>query len=191
MEQILQSKLKPEETLLWTGKPGNFEVLDKTNKSRIIKKMIIVVVAVIAVLALYIMYATSRDLPINAVMIVLALVVGVLGVSGDFTMANKLKNKTLYALTDMRMIVVCGTHFEAVPYENVDGYDFVTDEDGHTTLICGDTAREEGNAARRTATVRGAVNDTESGRCHSFAMYALEDVDAVNKIMEKHLAHLA
>jgi len=188
MEKILQNKLKPEETLLWTGKPGEFTTLDNTHKSAIMKKCIVVAIAVVAVLAAYIAYVTTHGHAVNAVMIVLALGVGAFGMSGDFTMANKLRNKTLYALTDMRLIVVTGGHFEAVPYENVESYEFVTDEDGHLSLICGDTPKNESSRMRRTATVRGAVNDTENGRCHSFAMYALEDVDAVKKILAKYMA---
>lgn len=187
MEQILQNKLKPEETLLWTGRPAAFVTMDRTHKASIIKKCIIVAIAVVAVLAAYLFYATSNELPINASMIVIALVAGAYGMSGSFTIANKLRTKTLYALTDARLIIVCGTHFEATTYENVLGYDFVTDEDGHTSLICGDTPKSETSNMRRTGTVRGAVNDTENGRCHSFVMYALEDVDAVKKILAKHM----
>lgn len=188
MEDNLQSKLKPEETLLWTGRPETFETLDATHKPAYLKKCVAVVIAVVALIAWYINSATSKGHSVDAVVIILFLLIGTYAIASDLLDANKLKNKTLYALTDMRMISLIGGSLEGVEYKNVDCYNFVEDEDGHVTLLCGEWPMEEKSRLRRTATIRGACNDANTGRCNSFAMYALDDVDTVKKIIGEHMA---
>ena len=189
METLLQSKLKPEETLLWTGTPEAFETLDQTHKSAYIKKCIAVLVAAAAVILWYIHYAASKGHAVSAVVIVLVLLIAVYGVTSDLLDANKLKTKTMYALTDMRLIAVLGGSVEGVEYRNIDQYGFAEDEDGHVSLLCGEMALEESNRLRRTATVRGVCNHADTGRCRSFAMYALskEDAAEVEKIVSKYM----
>ena len=177
METLLQSKLKPEENLLWTGLPEAFETLDKTHKSAYIRKCVIVLAVAAAVILWYINFAASRGHAISAVVIVLVLAIAAFGVVSDLLDANKLRKKTMYALTDMRLIAVVGGNVEGVEYGNIDQYDFAEDEDGHVSLLCGEMALEEGNRLRRTATVRGVCNHADTGRCRSFAMYALDKAD--------------
>ena len=110
------------------------------------------------------------------------------GLFGEFMDANKLRNKSLYALTDQRMIAVMGMSVEAVDYERLSDYEFVTDEDGHTSLLCGERAREVKPYGRRSATVCGAQNNAETGECHGFAMYGITaEVDNIEKILSQHI----
>ena len=43
MEKLLQEKLNPDETLLWTAKPEAFETLDAAYKAHIVRKIMVVV----------------------------------------------------------------------------------------------------------------------------------------------------
>ena len=187
METILKNKLQPDETLLWTGKPEAFEVLDSTHKPAYVKKCIFTVIAMVAVLAWYVATVISKGQAIKPVMIVLVLAVGAYIIVSDLLDANKLRNKTLYALTDQRLISIIGGNCESAVYEHIDCYEFVTDEDGHVSLICGQWPKEEASRLRRTATLRGACNNSETGECKSFAMYALDDVDAMKPILAKYM----
>ena len=107
---------------------------------------------------------------------------------GEIIDGRKLQNKTIYALTDQRMIALMGMSFEAVDYDRVSDYEFVTDEDGHTSLLCGERAREVKPFSRRTVTVCGAQNNAETGECQGFAMYGVSaEVKSIEKIISRRI----
>jgi hypothetical protein len=173
MEEKLKAKLKDDETLLWTAKPEAFETLDSTHKKHFVMKGILLSVIFLALIAIYIRAALSTHSTIQIPVILIGLAAYAYGLFGEFMDANKLRNKSLYALTDQRMIAVMGMSVEAVDYERLSDYEFVTDEDGHTSLLCGERAREVKPYGRRSATVCGAQNNAETGECHGFAMYGI------------------
>lgn len=188
MEQKLKAKLKDDETLLWCARPEAFETLDKTHKTRFIRKAVITTVVFAAIVAVYIKAAVNTNSDVQIPVILMGLVAALYGMFGEFLDANKLRNKSIYALTDQRIIAMMGMSFEAVDYHRLTDYEFVTDEDGHTTLLCGERARETKPYGRRSATVRGAQNNAESGICEGYALYGItEHVDAIDKILSKHI----
>lgn len=188
MEEKLKAKLKDDETLLWTAKPEAFETLDSTHKKHFVMKGILLSVIFLALIAIYIRAALSTHSTIQIPVILIGLAAYAYGLFGEFMDANKLRNKSLYALTDQRMIAVMGMSVEAVDYERLSDYEFVTDEDGHTSLLCGERAREVKPHGRRSATVCGAQNNAETGECHGFAMYGITaEVDNIEKILSQHI----
>lgn len=188
MEEKLKAKLKDDETLLWMAKPEAFETLDSTHKKHFVMKGILLSVIFLALIAIYIRAALSTHSTIQIPVILIGLAAYAYGLFGEFIDANKLRNKSLYALTDQRMIAVMGMSVEAVDYERLSDYEFVTDEDGHTSLLCGERAREVKPYGRRSATVCGAQNNAETGECHGFAMYGITaEVDNIEKILSQHI----
>lgn len=184
MEEKLKAKLKDDETLLWTAKPEAFETLDSTHKKHFVMKGILLSVIFLALIAIYIRAALSTHSTIQIPVILIGLAAYAYGLFGEFIDANKLRNKSLYALTDQRMIAVMGMSVEAVDYERLSDYEFATDEDGHTSLLCGERAREVKPYGRRSATVCGAQNNAETGECHGFAMYGITaEVKNIEKII--------
>ena len=184
MEEKLKAKLKDDETLLWTARPEAFEILDKTHKAHFVKKAILIAVVAVIAIALYVNAAIKTNSTVQIAVIMIALVAAAYGIFGEFLDGRKLQNKTLYALTDQRMIAFMGMSFEAVDYSRVKDYEFVTDEDGHTSLLCGERAREVKPHGRRSVTVCGAQNNAETGECHGFAMYGItKEVKNIEKII--------
>lgn len=192
MEEKLKAKLKDDETLLWSAKPEAFEILDKTHKAHFVQKAILITVVFLAIVAVYIYMAIDTSSAIQIPVIIIGLVAALYGMFGEFLDGRKLQNKTLYALTDQRMIAMMGMSFEAVDYERLSDYEFVTDEDGHTTLLCGERAREVKPYSRRTVTVCGAQNNAETGECQGFAMYGITDeVKNIEKIISGRIVATA
>lgn len=189
MEEKLKAKLKDDETLLWSAKPEAFDILDKTHKAHFMKKAILISVVFVAIVAFYIYMAIDTSSTIQIPVIIIGLAAALYGILGEFLDGRKLQNKTLYALTDQRMIAMMGMSFEAVDYERMsDDYEFVTDRDGHTTLLCGERAREVKPYSRRTVTVCGAQNNAETGECQGFAMYGITaEVKNIEQILSKHI----
>ena len=190
MEDILKSKLKDDETLLWCAVPEAFETLDKTHKAHFMRKAILVAIGMVAVILLYILAAAKNHAAVQPLVIAVLLAAGAYGIFGDILDANKLRKKTVYGLTDQRIIAVMGMSTESVDYERMGkgDYEFVTDEDGHTSLLCGERAREAKPHARRSVTVCGAQNNAETGECHGFGMYGITaEVKAIDAILNKYI----
>ena len=190
MEDILKSKLKDDETLLWCAVPEAFETLDKTHKAHFMRKAILVAVGAVALILLYILAAAKNHAAVQPLVIAVLLAAGAYGIFGDILDANKLRKKTVYGLTDRRIIAVMGMSTESVDYERMGkgDYEFVTDEDGHTSLLCGERAREAKPHARRSVTVCGAQNNAETGECHGFGMYGITaEVKAIDAILSKYI----
>lgn len=190
MEDILKSKLKDDETLLWCAVPEAFETLDKTHKAHFMRKAILVAIGMVAVILLYILAAAKNHAAVQPLVIAVLLAAGAYGIFGDILDANKLRKKTVYGLTDQRIIAVMGMSTESVDYERMGkgDYEFVTDEDGHTSLLCGERAREAKPHARRSVTVCGAQNNAETGECHGFGMYGITaEVKAIDAILSKYI----
>ena len=190
MEDILRSKLKDDETLLWCAVPEAFETLDKTHKAHFMRKAILVAIGMVAVILLYILAAAKNHAAVQPLVIAVLLAAGAYGIFGDILDANKLRKKTVYGLTDQRIIAVMGMSTESVDYERMGkgDYEFVTDEDGHTSLLCGERAREAKPHARRSVTVCGAQNNAETGECHGFGMYGITaEVKAIDAILSKYI----
>ena len=184
MEEKLKAKLKDDETLLWTARPEAFEILDKTHKAHFVKKAILIAIVAVIAIALYVNAAIKSNSTIQIAVILIALAAAGYGIFGEFLDGRKLQNKTLYALTDQRMIALMGMSFEAVDYGRLKDYEFVTDEDGHTSLLCGERARDVKPYGRRSVTVCGAQNNAETGECHGFAMYGItKEVKNIEKII--------
>ncbi len=188
MEEKLRKKLKEDETLLWCGTPGAFTFLDATHKSGLVKKWIGVVGVCVLVMVWYLSSIAESGIALNPVMPILVGIIAVYGCTSDWLDARKLQKKTIYGLTDQRIMVLMGDILDAVEYHNVPEYTFDTDADGHTSLICGDWPATEKPNQRRLATVRGACNNCDTGLCESIAMYALTDVDAVKRILAQKIA---
>ena len=190
MEDILKSKLKDDEALLWCAVPVAFETLDKTHKAHFMRKAILVAIGMVAVILLYILAAAKNHAAVQPLVIAVLLAAGAYGIFGDILDANKLRKKTVYGLTDQRIIAVMGMSTESVDYERMGkgDYEFVTDEDGHTSLLCGERAREAKPHARRSVTVCGAQNNAETGECHGFGMYGITaEVKAIDAILSKYI----
>ena len=182
--------LKDDETLLWCAVPEAFETLDKTHKAHFMRKAILVAIGMVAVILLYILAAAKNHAAVQPLVIAVLLAAGAYGIFGDILDANKLRKKTVYGLTDQRIIAVMGMSTESVDYERMGkgDYEFVTDEDGHTSLLCGERAREAKPHARRSVTVCGAQNNAETGECHGFGMYGITaEVKAIDAILSKYI----
>lgn len=97
MEDILKSKLKDDETLLWCAVPESFETLDKTHKAHFMRKAILVAIGMVAVILLYILAADKNHAAVQPLVIAVLLAAGAYGIFGDILDANKLRKRLFTA----------------------------------------------------------------------------------------------
>lgn len=188
MEDKLKSKLLEGETLLWSGRPETFETLDLTHKQYFIKKTIIAALIAAVLAAAYVLLAVRLGANISWVVIVLIIACAAASPIGFFSSASKLRKEVLYAVTNKRLLIVCG-EIRSIPHENVKTALFKTDADGHTSFIFGSKAEKSKPYSWRNAALFGLFyEDCGEEECDLMAFYAVSDAEALKKIVAPYIS---
>lgn len=189
METMLQDKLHPDETLLWSAKPEAFETLDATYKTPIIRKITITLLAIVVLSSWYISAAISNGVAVQPIAILVCASPFLYSIWNDFSDAKKLKSQILYALTDRRLLTLNGKQLFSLEYNKLCCYDLVTDAAGHISLVCGEDALKAKEKSRREAAVCGVRMNIDTDLCESYAMYGITDsAGQVKEFLSKYAA---
>jgi len=185
MEKKLNDHLIEGEKILWTGSP-DFVALGKTNKPFIVGKAALVILAMAIFLVYYLsqVAAGAAEMKISAFVIVAALTA--LVVLPEILDANKLK-KTIYAVTNRRLISVVSGSVESVEYSKIKEYAFEEDADGQVSLLCGDHAMQSKPRLRRLLTILGTRLSEDKTVCESFVFYGVPEADKVQKLIANYI----
>jgi len=184
MEEQLREHLLEGEQLLWVGAPESFETLDKTNKTGIIVGIILK-----AVVTLFLIYSFSfaqGSGSVNLGIIAVILVFATLALINPFLIARRLRNRTVYGLTDRR-VLRAGTFDEAVPYDRIQSAVLRTDADGHTSLLCGPRAVNLKPRQWRAEADAAFINSGDDPEAARVILFALPMDDALRALLEKHV----
>ena len=185
MEKELREHLLEDERLLWSGCPVPFYTFDNTNKNSIIAGLIIKILVTLGVVALFIASAreTGESKPGVFVFIFLFAVFAVIN---PFLIARRLRKKTLYGLTDKRVIRV-GAKDEAVPYERIKRAVLRTDRDGRTSLLCGPRAVNLKPRQWRGEADASFINANSEPEADRVILFALPMDDQLRNLLTEHL----
>ena len=188
MEQKLNSLLDENEKLLWSGTPEQFDVMSPLYKPALMKKMLAVVAGIVLLGGWYISAAMKNGVAVQPIAIIVCALPFLYSVYNDFNDAKKLKNSTLYAMTDRRMITVIDKTVSFIPYEKIGCWKMEADSDGIVSLVCGDDAMKAKPTSRRAAAVCGAHTNIDTDLCESYVMYGITlDADKVEALMKKYV----
>ena len=185
MEKELREHLMEGERLLWSGCPESFETLDKTNKTSIIVGLVIKVLATLGILSLFLFAAQDGGNRTPGVFVFI-LVFAAYAVLNPFLVARRLRKKTLYGLTDRRILRVGATD-SAVPYDRIKRAVLHTDQDGHTTLLCGERALNLKPRQWRSEADVSFIDSHDAVEAERVILYALPMDDALRAILNEHL----
>ena len=185
MEEQLRPLLAKDEKLLWCGRPETFETLDKTNKPRILTGILIKTVLFAAMLCAYIRASLATD-SFSILMAAAIAATGFLVIAYPFYVANSLRKKRVYGLTDRRILRL-GENNETVPYSRIKTAALRTDADGHTSLLCG-----PGTVKLRPNRWRGKAdspffNRPDKPEAEDVVLYALPMDKKLRSVLEEHL----
>ena len=186
MEDMLSSVLETGEEVLWRGKPETFATMDKTNKPAIVKSEIIKAVVTVALIVGYILAAGNNGAGIKPGIVIIIVAVMVYALIRPFTHANTLRRKVEYVITNQRLITV-KDDVKGVEFDKIKTAELKTDDDGHTTLLCGPTAvKTEASKWRSDATL-SARFDSETNDCDSLTWYAIPNAKEAEVLLKKYL----
>ena len=186
MEEKIREVLEKGEELLWIGSPEPFETMDKTYGGRIKRGLAIKLVVGIALIVLYILAVRKNGAELMSGVIIVLAFCTVYAVINPWLTANKLRKKIGYAVTDRRLISVT-SEVKGVPYEQIREAVIRTDEDGHSTLLCGsDAVKYKVGKWRGESTVTARLN-SDTGDCESMVFYAVPEIDKVKALIGQYL----
>ena len=186
MEERLQGMLTEGETLLWSGQPEPFKIIDRTNQKGLIASFIVKLIATAAILMLYFRVALSGDAGVQPGVVILILLVAAFAFYYPVHTATRLRRSTYYGLTDRRILRV-GTKDESVPYDRIKNAALRTDEDGQSTLLCGPHAVKLRPGRWRNEADVPFDNDTRAPEAQSVILYALPMDERLRGLLKQYL----
>ena len=184
MEEKFRDLLEEGEKILWCGRPEAFETMDKTNRNGIIAGLVIKAVVVAVLLVLYLI--TTGLAGAKAGFIICLLVLGAIIMANPFLVARRLRNKTLYALSNRR-ILRCGSNSGGVPYDRIKTASLKQDADGHTTLLCGPEMQNLKSRSWRIYADVGFLNNADAAECDRAILYALPMDEDLSALLHNYL----
>lgn len=185
MEQKLYENLKENEKVLWTGKPA-FKALGDTHKKFYAAKVVVVLFLTTAFLMYYLMGVKEGTIVFKPAVIVLTAVVAAVPLTLEWLDAKKM-SKTIYAITDTRIISIVDGAVHSVEYSKIKEYQFVDDADGQTSLVCGSDMMKKNSRSYRTGAVYGLSMNAENTACERFVLYAIPAADQVKKLIAERI----
>lgn len=188
MEEQLREHLMEDEQLLWSGCPEPFDTLDRTNKSSIVTGLVIKVLVVAGILAIYIAGAQDNG-GIKFGVIAFILAFGAFALANPFLIARRLRKKTIYGLTDKR-VIRSGVYDEAVPYERIKSAVLRTDSDSHTSLLCGSRAINLKPRKWRGEADASFIDSHDDPEAVRVIFYAIPMDDKVKAILKRYISAL-
>ena len=186
MEDMLSSVLEAGEEVLWRGKPEAFETLDKTHKSAIVKSEIIKIVISVALIVAYIVTVNNNGAGIKPGIIVIILAILAYALVSPFLHANTLRRKVEYVITNQRLFTI-KDDAKGVEFDKIKVAELKTDDDGHTTLLCGPTAVKAEAAKWRGDAAIGLRLDNDTLDCDALTWYAIPNAKEAEVLLKKYL----
>ena len=184
----LKNILQEGETLLWSGKPEPFGTLEGLYKSAILRKILLIAASIVILAGWYISAAVKNGVAVQPVAIIVCALPFLYSIYNDFMDAKALRERTLYAMTDRRMITVVGNAVSGVEYDKVEDWKVEADADGIVSLVCGVDALRAREHSRRECAVCGARTNLDTCLCESYVMYGItEQADKVAEIAAKYI----
>lgn len=185
MVKQLREQLLEDEQLLWTGCPEAFDTLDRTNKTSIITGLVIK--ALIGLGILFLVFSSAKDGGgIHPGIIICILAAVAYAMMNQFLIARRLRKKTIYGLTDKR-VIRAGAADNAVPYERIKKAVLRIDQDGHTSLLCGSRACDLKPRQWRAEADASFINNSGEPEASRVILYALPMDDALRALLYQRL----
>lgn len=185
MEEQLREHLVEGEQLLWVGRPESFDTLDRTNKASIIVGLVIKALVTLGILLLFILPGRENG-GVKPGVIAFILAFAAFAFANPFLIARRLRQKTIYGLTDKR-IMRSGANDQAVPYERIRSAMLRSDADGHTSLLCGPRSINLKPRQWRGEADAAFINNAGEPEADRVILYAVLMDDELKSLLEKYL----
>ena len=186
MEEKLKDFLQEGEQLLWSGRPEAFETLDKTHKNSYIKSSIITVAVTLGLIVAYILSLRTSGAEMKVGLLVIMALLAVYLLASTFLHAKQLRKSLEYAVTNKRLVLY-NDEPKGISYDLIPIAALRTDEDGHSSLLCGAHSVNEPMRKWRSSALAGIRTNMDSGVCEDLVMYAVPDPERLRQVLAPYL----
>lgn len=183
MNEKLAAQLQDGEQLLWEGVP-EFKPLGETQKTVYIAKVVAVLAAAAAFLAYYVKIVNSGQVEFKISVIVILAALAAIALAMEWIDVGKTK-KSVYGITDRRLIAVVENAVHTVSYDMIKDYKFDTDKDGQVSLLIGKCAMAANPRKHRVNAIFGTRMTDDGSACERFVFYAIPEADKVEALLKK------
>lgn len=187
MNDKLNKYLEEGETLLWAGKPEAFEVMDETNKKSITIKTLAGSLTCLIVAAVYLILAARAGAALKPAVFLVCAALAVYFAIAPYLDAGKLKDKTIYAVTDRRIITLMNDELKSAKYPDIEAAAFKTDKDGHSTVLFGPGGVKEPMRKWRGQSLYGVRKEVGGSKCDMCVFYAVPDGEKLKEILSRYI----
>ena len=188
MEEQLKKAMDEDEKLLWSGRPEKFEILDKTYKPIFLRKSVISLLVGVFLSVGYILLAQKNGIGIKWGLFIIVWFFCAISPVNILRDAKSLAGKTVYGMTDKRLITVADTDtIRTVTFDQLEKASFYTDEAGLTSLICGKEGNLKPGGNLRGAALSGVSMNEDENKCDRFVLYAVPHADKLRKLLAEHI----
>ncbi len=185
MEKELREHLLEDEQLLWSGCPEPFDTFDKTNKNSLTVGLVLKILVTLGLVATFYISAQEKGEVKPGVFVFIVLFAAFVAIN-PFLVARRLRKKTIYGLTDKR-IIRAGATDEAVPYDRIKSAVLRTDADGRTSLLCGPRAVKLKPRQWRGEADASFINVIDEPEADRVILFALPMDDHLRNLLTEHL----
>lgn len=185
MNNKLNEYLQEGEQLLWSGRPA-VKMMDEVYTNAYAVKVALTVIGAVAFLMYYMLGVTGGTIHFKpAVILILLVLMGVV-LAPDWMDVNKL-NKSVYGMTDQRLLILVNGNLHAVKLSMITAYKFDVDAEGQISLLCGKSGMKVRPTRRRLNTIFGLRMTDDGTACDRFVMYGIPDADRVEALMNQYV----
>ena len=185
MNENITALLENGEKILFSTKAEKFDTLDKTNKSHILRKMILALGITVAFIVFYVVKALETGGIKWGLIVILAFLGGFIAFS-DFLSSRKVR-KLEYVITNKRVIAY-GESDKSLFFKDINKYNFSKDDDNHVSLLIGEKALAEPSKKWRLITDGPIDRNEDTQEVLKYAFYAIEDAKKFEKTFEEAMA---
>ena len=185
MDENLQHKLDDGEKLLLTSKPESFKAKDKTHAKSFTTGLIIALVIAAGLTVGY--FALVGAQMVKPVLIIIIWVCALYAAFAEMLGCPKVR-KTVYCLTDKRVLLDTEGEFHEFAYSQVEDFEFKNDDDGHTSLLVGKTALKKAPSKWRQLPIEPVLTEDATNAVAKAGLYAIEDPEKFRRIFAEQVS---
>lgn len=187
MEEVVKSRLRQGETILWQGAPEPFPLLEQGNRLSVLRLWVVTVVLAACLIAAYCTQNIEWEMRFVVGIIVIALLVA----SAPFIERMRVRKEKFYLTNERAFLVMGPKAVFAMELSAIDAVEVVEDVANHACIAMGSCIFEYMRKEMRWRACHPKINMQDSehrGQVDGMVFYDVADVKGAMEILkQRHL----
>lgn len=184
MENVVKSKLRTNETILWQGAPEPFPLMERGNRLSVLRLWAITVVFAVGMIAAYCTQNAAWEMRFVVGIVVIALLV----MSAPFIECARVRKQQFFLTNERAFLVMGSKTVYAMELSAIDEVQVVEDVANHACIAMGSCIFEYMRKEMRWRACHPKINMQDSehrGQVDGMVFYNVADVKGAMEILEQ------